>query len=263
MKVNIIGGKSLKGSVSIMSDEFLSTASMDDEGIITCKTEKISEALKKFLQPDTRFMPKTLKFLLFMKEQMGAKDLVFIGFLTMMFFLMGRAVEHVSGESFFLESHSWIVSLSVLALIGIGLRLTVATWHGAEHMSIAAYERTQETSLQAISKESPVNPKCGTRLVFPLLVSQALIPKIADLYFAQGTPMHLIAFGALFLVSIECVLQIDHLIGFDRLPITGTISNLIQKYVVTKRPGEKGNAHGANSYAAIDSRPSKAGLKNP
>lgn len=237
MAINIIGSKSSKGSISILSDEFIATATMGETGTIACKTAPLSKALKKLLQPDTRFMPKTLKFLLFLKETMSRKDLALIGALALAILLMELSAESVSGDSAIIEKYSWIIILSGLTIAGGMVRLSIASWHGAEHMAIAAYDRSEATSLEAMEKESPVNPKCGTRMAFPLIVVQNIVFRAAGEYFAQDTLISFVGTIILFLVSIECVLWADSLFGFDNLPITGKVSGAIQKYVVTKQPG--------------------------
>jgi hypothetical protein len=219
-----------------MSDQFVTEAEAGKNGI-TCRTKELSEAAKKYLRPDQRFMPKTLKFLLFVKEEMGIKDLIFIALVATMILMMRLILGIIPGVSGAFEGDPWLIYLLGFFLIGATARSTFAPWHGAEHMAIAAYERFGSTCLEAIERESPVNAKCGTRFAFPMIVSQILVVKITDGLFVG----ELASFAGLiffFLITLECLLWIDFWFGFDKLPVTRQVSYLIQKYIVTKRPGE-------------------------
>jgi uncharacterized protein YqhQ len=219
-----------------MSDRFVVEAEAGKNGI-RCRTKELSEAMKKYLRPDKRFMPKTLKFFLFIKEEMGIKDLVFIILVTAMILLSRLIHGIIPGVSGAFEGDPWLIFLLGFILIGATARLTFAPWHGAEHMAIAAYERSGATSLEAIERESPVNAKCGTRFAFPMIVAQILVVKITNGLFAG----ELASFAGLiffFLITLECLLWIDFWFGLDKLPVTRQVSYLVQRYIVTRRPGE-------------------------
>jgi len=65
-------------------------------------------------------------------------------------------------------------------------------YHGAEHMSIYAFENGEELTLENIKKYSTLHPRCGTSFLFLLLILAILIYSISDsLYFivAQNVPV--------------------------------------------------------------------------
>jgi len=65
-------------------------------------------------------------------------------------------------------------------------------YHGAEHMSIYAFENGEELTLENIKKYSTLHPRCGTSFLFLLLILAILIYSVADsLYFvvAQNVPI--------------------------------------------------------------------------
>ncbi len=65
-------------------------------------------------------------------------------------------------------------------------------YHGAEHMSIYAFENGEELTLENIKKYSTLHPRCGTSFLFLLLILAILIYSVSDsLYFivAKNVPV--------------------------------------------------------------------------
>lgn len=119
----------------------------------------------------------------------------------------------------------------------------LASWHGAEHMTIAAYERNGSIDVGSIEKESPINPRCGGRLALPLLLTSTLAVVLSK---ELGM--------SVFLFSIplfEVVLQVDALKGFDKITPFSQASTLLQRYVTTKRPGALEVATGQTALLSL------------
>ena len=123
---------------------------------------------------------------------------------------------------------SIIANAIPLVLFLLYTRFRIARWHGAEHMAIASYERTKQIDPIAMMDESTVHPKCGGRLLAPIFCSLLVVPFLAQL-------LHL-SMPISLLLLLEFILQIDALIGFDRVPVFRTLSILLQRHITTQRP---------------------------
>ncbi len=100
-------------------------------------------------------------------------------------------------------------------------------------MVIAAYLRTKSADINEIKKESPVNDHCGTRLAIPLMLIILSINSIKSAFDLNDIATYIVL-----VILVECMLWIDVLRGFDRIPVFSHLSHIIQKYIVTKYPGE-------------------------
>lgn len=106
----------------------------------------------------------------------------------------------------------------------------LASWHGAEHMAIAAYERTGSTKVKDIESESPINPKCGGRLALPLLLASVIALSLSKRF---EIPAFIFAIPLL-----EIVLWIDKLKGFDKIALFSQTSTHFFS-VILQRNGQE------------------------
>lgn len=154
MKIKIIGGKSTAGRISILSDEFVSTARSDADGNITCRVKRHSP-LSRFLYRNKNLpIPKLVRMILFLVDSMTKKGWMLFGLYVLIITLMERFLPAGSLVLMLMGKYSSgsidVVSASLLEFFAIFVPLVVlmiiytkrciASWHGAEHMAIAAYD---------------------------------------------------------------------------------------------------------------------------
>ena len=220
MPIKIIGGSSGSGRVSILSEEYCATARYSkSEGTITCEIKPLPSLVRFIVRAEKKyFVPRIVKILCFFLGSITLLDFLFITLLvTGVHLIVGKF------EDAAILQYKFVPPLLVLALFLFITRTKVSGWHGAEHMTIAAYERSETTELDAICRESPVNPKCGGRLVLPILI----------LMFAS---LYLFSHWMFLVTSIEATLWIDKKIGFDKIPAFSHFSVLLQSYITTTNP---------------------------
>ena len=230
-QVRIVGGKSTAGRVSILSDEFVATAHSERDGEITCKVKRHSP-LSRFLYKNKRLpIPRLVRMILFFAVSMTRKGWVLLGLYVLGIVLLDKFFPTGSAVSAFLKQYWWLF----YALIQVGaltyIHRRIATWHGAEHMAIAAYNRTGSTDTHAIACECPVHDKCGGRLILPLVVGMIIANLVAKILGVSET------IGLL--AILECILWVDTLNGWDKIPGTSQASYLLQRWVTTRYPGEQ------------------------
>jgi uncharacterized protein YqhQ len=135
-----------------------------------------------------------------------------------------------SKSHLFVSLYSILVNLSVITMMMAYTRQYIATWHGAEHKTIASYENNGSIEIEDIKKESRINDKCGGRLFLPLIVGMSSANFIAKKLGVNTAIVNL--------ALMELVLWIDTLIGWDKIPITSQVSRWLQKHITTREPGE-------------------------
>jgi hypothetical protein len=224
--IEIIGGASSVGAISIHSTEYVSIASLHD-GIVHCEVIPFGEE-HRFLMKQ-RFVPRLVRLLLIFLSDMTNPQRY------MVIFLIGAGILLLTLRPLFGAEDRpvspWFI-LTLFCLSGLynlkGVR-AVAPWHGAEHMAIESYWQTGTTDLEAIKKCSPVHKHCGGRLFVPFLL-------ILITGFCFIRPLSLKTLGFV-LLAAEIILWTDHLIGLHKIPITSHASYAIQRYLTTSEPG--------------------------
>jgi uncharacterized protein YqhQ len=108
------------------------------------------------------------------------------------------------------------------------IRWRIAGWHGAEHMAIAAYERSGSVTIESMLEESPIDKNCGGRLLLPL--------SIAIFIAMLGAEHFGINLAITDLLAIEVVLQVDHRRGWHTIPLAAQASQFLQRWITTKDP---------------------------
>lgn len=233
MQVNIIGGKSSTGRISILSDKFVATARSDEGGEITCEVRRHS-SLARFLYRNKRLLiPRVVRMTLFLVSSMTRRDWVFLGVYTVGVLLLDKYLPDgsVSGTIGVPPQYRWLIPLTIMAGFTWYAWLRIATWHGAEHMAIAAYERTGSTDIQSIEKECLVHDKCGGRMILPLTAAIITSVFVARIFEVSGV--------IVFFAAWEGVMWVDTLFGWDKIPGTSHTSHFLQKYITTRVPGRQ------------------------
>lgn len=234
--VTILGGASWIRRISIMSSHYVATARASYDGSITCVVRSRSRLANFFRRHPQLPVPKIIRMLLFLLEGLGFFGKVFVGFLLCdaLFSKYVPALPAPTPPSDVLLSDLLYVQalfmIAVCAPILYFVHRLVATWHGAEHMAIAAYERTRSSDLQMIAVQDRVHPKCGGRIMLPYLTATFLVTIVG--YYIP-LPLLLIL-----VIHLELLLQLDARIGFDRIPVFSHASTLLQRHITTRDPGD-------------------------
>ena len=238
--VQITGGMSAWGSVSVNSDSFQATAYHKD-GKEMVSIQPIPKALSFILKLKRWYIPRTLQLAAFMVS--GISTSTWITYIVTFALLQLLVYPHLPPRHIHVSTTLESVSLSLLiwATLGILARLTIAPWHAAEHMAIAAYKRSQSTTIKNIRKENRVDPSCGGRFALPLIIASTLATFSTH---KLGTNFWLI-----YLILVEITLQIDTYIGLDKLAPFKQASHALQRYVTTTEPNE---AHLRTAKLAIE-----------
>jgi hypothetical protein len=243
MPVKIIGGRSAHRQISFLSTEFSVTAICNQDNTITCKVKPLP-CMVSFLYRHKRLpLPGIIRLLLVMFAGAKVKGRIVLGLMFLSLFLSAwveiqlippkMAVPQLISPWFF-GGLMLLLAWLIFWLLPRGLR-RVATWHAAEHMTIAAYDKSGAADLEVIAVQDRVHPKCGGRLALPFLASGLLV-----LLFAFKAPANWFLVSVMLgdLALLEAVLLIDRLIGWDRIPVAAQTSRLLQRYVTTRQPGE-------------------------
>ena len=233
-KVEIIGGKSTAGWVSIISDEFVATAHSEKNNKITCKVKRNS-ALARFIYKNKNLpIPRLVILGVLITDSMTDKvEMFFVGLFVLVTILLGIFSQPVpkSSSSLFSEVCFW--GLCIMFQLGLlfCFRQSIAKWHGAEHMAIAAYTHTGSTDIQMITRERPIDDQCGGRFILPFLFGVIISNFVAKKFGMNQT--------IIFFVILECFLWVDKLIGFEKIPVTSQASYFLQKWFTTRHPGKQ------------------------
>ncbi|OGN03630.1 MAG: hypothetical protein A2655_03460 [Candidatus Yanofskybacteria bacterium RIFCSPHIGHO2_01_FULL_43_42] len=238
VQVHIVGGKSSSGRVSILSDEFLATARSNEDGEITCEVRRHS-SLAIFLYRNKHLpIPRVIRMMLFLVSFMTRRDLMFLGIFAGILLVDKYLPSDISvffGTSGTSSQYGWLSSLGMTAGIMVGMMVYgwshVATWHGAEHMAIAAYERNGSTDIQHIANECPVQDKCGGRMILPLMTAMIASVFVAGIFDVSRVIVSLVAW--------EGVMWVDKLAGWDKIPGTSHASHFLQRFITTRVPGKQ------------------------
>ena len=229
MKVDIVGGMSSVNRVTILSDEYVSTARYhEDSGEISCEIKALPPIVR-FLQKNKRLpIPRLARVALPLLNMMGRKGAVLIA----LYFLITACIPTMfPGEMFIGISSKYFVLFDFLTIFGLLLFIKkyIGTWHGAEHKAISAYQKFESTDIQVIARENRYNAKCGGRLFFPSMLT---FPMAIAMDGWLG--LNMVVWS---LVLLEIILWADYIWGMDKLPITSQASYLLQTYLTTVEPG--------------------------
>lgn len=240
-KIENIGGSSQKGAISYSSDQYTSVAILNQKGKITCTVTPHSPPSRLDKIVAKLPIPKLMTLLASIIANLSLTDwLIFIlyevfGTISLaLLFAHGKVTQSkVSSSAITTIFHYWWIFFTlVVAAVLLYFYIVVAKWHGAEHMVMSSYERTGKIKkIQVIMEENTVHSRCGGKLFIPIFSGL-----VSSLLFAHALGFNKVA---AILITIEAILWIDDLIGFDKIPITSHASFLIQKYISTRRPDEQ------------------------
>lgn len=226
-KITIVGGKSTKGRITIQSDEFRSRARCDNTENIICEVKRLPRLSRFLLKKKCLPIPRIVRTILFLVDGMTIRGKMFVAFYIASVITANKFIPKDAP----LPPYAWTIYAILFIASIIYINRKIAPWHGAEHMAIAAYEKRATADLAAIVKESPVHEKCGGRLVLPAICGLAIASLVS----------HGLAMSS-FILSLlvwECVLWVDTLKGWNKVPGFSHASFFLQKYVTTRKPGER------------------------
>ena len=237
--VDVIGGMSVPGRITMLSDRFVAVAQwaqVNGEELVTSHVKAlpaqpiVGPALTKRPIP----MPQVVRlylFLFFVSPWVIRILLILglVGWLSQLIMPTDPAVLELMTESAFFDQLSLTLSL-FLYIWFFSLLLRVRRWHGAEHMAIETYRKTGSIDLADIAQASPVSSHCGGRLVIPFILASVLSSIVSTVSGFDST--------LVLLVSLEALLWIDKLIGFHRVPLFAQVAMLMQR-LTTGRPNER------------------------
>lgn len=236
-KFNIHAGSSWHRRISIRSDKFVASTSYSPGTGYKTKVKPVSKTTHWLAEHRRWPIPITLRLLIGVLNEIPFK--VVIGY-ALFILALSLPRHYVSPDALSPLRDSWVfaaarlpswVNIAIWAFcLAYFFRKYIGSWHGAEHMAIETYWAKEQTSLDEIRKQSRISDKCGGRLFFPLITASWLLPSLVE-------PL-LHAPGICSLLVTELVLQIDHWVGWDRIPISREAGRLLQRVVTTRQPGE-------------------------
>ena len=226
--------------ITIISNRFASTASCSPKtNAISCQVKPLSR-LSRWLHDFRLFpIPRLLRLVLFILNSLTRRGWIILALGVAAFFALDSFLFGGSHKNSGLLSNSYYGILMVHALVMsvlfmvnyfVMVRVLIASWHGAEHMAIAAYQRNCSTALADIAKESPVHSHCGGRLFFPSIIVGGLAAWLVAKFNLNEL--------ATFLVAYEVTLWVDTLVGWHKIPVAAQASRVFQKYITTREPSE-------------------------
>lgn len=233
MSVVITGGMSSRRTIAIQSDRFRSRATCSRDGNIDCTVTPLTK-LEQFEYAHRNLpIPRVLWYAMFLVCNIKRRTWFWLAPLAVLVYGADWYVHryYPAPPS---QAGTATINQLVFALLG-GLLLAyytlvfVARWHGAEHMTIAAYRKHGSANPDDVSKESPAIGSCGGRFLVPVIVAQLLASFLLRRY------MPTLAAEAL---GLEIMLWVDKFWGLDRVPVFAQVTFLLQKYVTTRAPGD-------------------------
>lgn len=164
--------------------------------------------------------------------------LIWIGIYTAIILPLSIFLRPWLGEILFANAVFQLFSFAVaLWAISKGMSGRIWTFHGAEHKAINAYEQGKDLEdVAAVQSCSRLHPRCGTNLVFLVLV-------ITALYFpAPGAGLN--ALFSIFYMVFALAMSLEvfrQLMRFPRFFVSRIIlfgGRQLQKFVTTKEPDD-------------------------
>lgn len=232
MKIEITGGTSSKNIINLSTDEFMATAHSYPNNHISCKIRRRPKFARFILKYKNLPWPRLVWFVITILTGL-TKDVlipffVFLLIVTFTFIIFPPPVALQAWGKGYANLSNWIY-LAIFVLLVLVMKFYNASWHGAEHMTVAAYDRTGSVKIKDIAKESPINESCGGRFTIPFLV----LPTIVSCFSSGWNSV------IFFFIALECIFWIDKLWGLEKIPITSQAAFMLQKYITTKTPGEQ------------------------
>jgi uncharacterized protein YqhQ len=111
--------------------------------------------------------------------------------------------------------------LPIMLLFFAGIKLSpVGRYHGAEHKTVAAYEKYGEVTMQGAKSSSRVHPRCGTNILAYIVLAALLDP--------------LISWWAYAFLQFILISEAWFIFGQTRPSIA--VGNIFQRYLTTTEP---------------------------
>lgn len=249
--VNVVGGMSMPGSISIISENFQATASWPNDSsvpMVEVKSlnSKVQEILKK------KNVPKIVRLIVFLFSQLNWMIILAVAFIAFLEFFPAlnplRLLLQISNTN--IPKLSPLGSQLVMwALVAVQLGYMawmmrgVRKFHAAEHMVIAALRNERNLQMSCVKRQDRIDPYCGGRFILPLILAMVVLSQPVSV-FLRTLPIFSVLPTMTFDVMItfivyEWVLQVDAAIGWWNIKLFRWASYFLQKFLTTAPPDEK------------------------
>ncbi len=225
-RIEIVGGHSSHGSITIQSDRFTSNVQVDGSGVVHRTVQPTPPAARLVAMARHPLVPRVAKISAFIVAEFSRKELALFAGLIIFVNGLGYLLPHFNRTRSLAETIGF--NLLFWAVVGWRVRLLISPWHAAEHMAIATYRRLGSVRLSDMRQASRVDPSCGGRLFAPILLASYLGTAIERQFGLN--------YWAGYLLLVEGFLRLDEAVGLDRVPVFGHLSRLLQQYVTTQEP---------------------------
>jgi uncharacterized protein YqhQ len=134
-----------------------------------------------------------------------------------------------------------IVFISYTALTRLMKDMSVTyEYHGAEHKTIACYERQEELNVENVKKQCRFHPRCGTSFIFLVLFISIFVTTIFNVSW-KNLALRVLFKIALLPVVTGIAFELIRLAGKYDNPVTRAISapGLWIQRITTKEPNDK------------------------
>lgn len=233
MRVQIVGGMSTPGSITIQSADFISRAQCGSDGQITYETRPAPK-ISKFLYKLNEYpIPRTLMLLLFLFNSLSRTTKIILAS-VLAFDLWGKFLSPETpptpmppvDDGFSIAPYLFQMGFYTFVLLFFN---RVAPWHAAEHKVIAAYRDSGSIDLVDIENASRIDRACGGRFPFPFILGSLFAGFISDTLSISPLLCSLLV--------CEAMLWIDRLVGFSNIRLTWFASRMLQTHLTTREPG--------------------------
>lgn len=232
MQVQIVGGMSMPGSITIQSAEFISSARCGKDGLITYETKRAPK-ISRFMYKLSEYpLPRTLVLLVFMINSMSLTMKIVMGVMTYNLIQRIYFPDATPPPPPPVDDGFSFIPYVIQVIFYGGLLWffnRVAPWHAAEHKVIAAYRDSGSTDLADIENANRIDRMCGGRYFFPFILGSILAGFVAD-------ALSISTFLCTLLVT-EAILWVDRLVGLSNIRLTWFASRVLQTHLTTREPG--------------------------
>ena len=200
------------------------------------------------------------KFEKWLSEKLGSKIMPIVSGLAMVVGVAMAVVLFILLPSWVVDKLTWyvvsmskfarnvceglikiIVFISYTALTRLMKDMSVTyEYHGAEHKTIACYERQEELNVENVKKQCRFHPRCGTSFIFLVLFISIFVTTIFNVSW-KNLALRVLFKIALLPVVTGIAFELIRLAGKYDNPVTRAISapGLWIQRITTKEPNDK------------------------
>jgi hypothetical protein len=227
-KMEIIGGMSLPREVRLYTKQSTVIAQCDRKTGAIASQARFRK--KRACRPKRSWpLPQTVRLLLNFWNMSGwvGKTLI----LLWLFWTIPNPWKPAPTYRLGLLDLGFMISIMIthLGILMFIINRWTGTWHAAEHMAIAAWEKHRAYDFTTIAKQPPIHERCGGRFLLPLMIAITGLPFLLQEISLALRPWSM-------LIALELVLQIDRRIGYYRIPGFKQASVWLQRHFTTREP---------------------------